>query len=117
MEPRSTQAFLRNENISSSELWESVQDDIEYDGYIVFDGVVLSKPYTKEIEVLRSQWSGSDKKVVLGIGIVACLYVNPKTGEYWIIDNRPFISRVKHYFPKQSEPQHLHPVHQDIHRQ
>ena len=56
--------FLRNENISSSELWQSVKDDIEYDntGYIIFDDVVLSKPYAKEIEALRSQWSGSDKK-------------------------------------------------------
>lgn len=84
--------FLRNENIPSSELWASVRDDIEFDddGYIVFDDVVLPKPYAKEIEVLRSQWSGSDKKVVLGIGIVTCLYVNPKTGEYWIIDYRIF---------------------------
>ncbi len=84
--------FLRNEDISSSELWKSVKDDIEYDegGYIVFDDVVLPKPYAKKIEVLRSQWSGSDKKVVLGIGIVTCLYVNPKTHEYWIIDYRLF---------------------------
>ena len=84
--------FLRNENISSSELWQSVQDDIEYDdeGYLVFDDVVLSKPYAKEIEILRSQWSGSDKKVVVGIGIVTCLYVNPKTQAYWIIDYRIF---------------------------
>lgn len=56
----------------------------------MFDDVVLPKPYAKKIEVLRSQWSGSDKKVVLGIGIVTCLYVNPKTHEYWIIDYRLF---------------------------
>ena len=84
--------FLRNENISSNALWESVKDDIEYDdeGYLIFDDVVLSKPYAKEIESLRSQWSGSDKKVVEGIGIVTCLYVNPKTQAYWIIDYRIF---------------------------
>lgn len=84
--------FLRNENIPSSELWQSVQDDIEYDdeGYIVFDDFVLSKPHAKEIEALRSQWSGSEKKVVVGIGIVTCLYVNPKTQAYWIIDYRIF---------------------------
>ena len=84
--------FLRNENMPSSELWKSVKDDIEFDegGYLVFDDVVLSKPYAKMIEVLRSQWSGSDKKVVVGIGIVACLYVNPKTQAYWIMDYRIF---------------------------
>jgi len=61
-----------------------------YDGFIVFDDVVLSKPHAKKIEALRSQWSGSDKKVVVGIGIVTCLYVNPKTHEYWILDYRLF---------------------------
>ena len=47
--------FLRNENIPSSELWQSVKDDIEYDdeGYIVFDDFVLSKPHAKDIEALR----------------------------------------------------------------
>ena len=82
--------FLRNENIPSSELWQSVQDDIEFDdqGHIAFDDVVLPKPHAKKIEALRPQWSGSDKKVVDGIGIVTCLYVNPKTQEYWIIDYR-----------------------------
>ncbi len=82
--------FLRNENIPSSDLWQSVQDDIEYDdeGYLIFDDVVLSKAHAKAIEVLRSQWSGSDKKVVDSIGIVTCIYVNPKTQEYWIIDYR-----------------------------
>ena len=80
--------LLRNENIPSSELWESVKGDIESDdeGYIIFDDVVLQKPYAKEIEVLRNQWSGSDKRIVLGIGIVTCIYVNPKTHDYWVID-------------------------------
>ncbi len=84
--------FLSNESIPSSELWASVKDDIEFDeeGYLVFDDVVLFKTYAKTIEALRSQWSGSDKKVVKGIGIVTCLYVNPKTHEYWVIDYRIF---------------------------
>ncbi len=82
--------FLRNESIPSSELWASVKDDIEFDedGYIIFDDVVMSKEYAKQIEVVYPQWSGSDKKVVQGIGIVTCVYVNSKTKEYWIIDYR-----------------------------
>ncbi len=73
--------FLSNESIPSSALWEAVKDDIEYDaeGYLIFDDVVLPKPHAKAIEALRSQWSGSDKKVVDGIGTVTCIYVNPKT--------------------------------------
>ena len=81
--------FLRNENIPSSELWESVEPDIEFDkdGYIIFDDVVLSKIYSQLIEAVYP-WSGSDKKVIKGIGIVT--YVNPKTHEYWVIDYRIF---------------------------
>ena len=84
--------FLRNENIPSSELWESVEPDIEFDkdGYIIFDDVVLSKIYSQLIEAVYPQWSGSDKKVIKGIGIVTCVYVNPKTHEYWVIDYRIF---------------------------
>ncbi len=84
--------FLRNENIPSSELWESVKTDIEFDenGYIIFDDVVLSKKFAKAIEAVYPQWSGSDKKVIQGIGIVTCVYVNPKTHEYWVIDYRIF---------------------------
>ncbi|MCG9126951.1 hypothetical protein JT359_05050 [Candidatus Poribacteria bacterium] len=51
---------------------------------------MLSKTHSKRIEIVRSQWSGSDKKVIQGIGIVTCLYVNPKTHEYWVIDYRIF---------------------------
>jgi hypothetical protein len=50
--------------------------------------MVVSKPYAKAIEPVRRQWSGSEKRVVEGIGIVTCVYVNPKTQAYWIIDYR-----------------------------
>ncbi len=35
---------------------------------IIFDDVVLPKPHAKAIESLRSQWSGSDKRIMNGIG-------------------------------------------------
>lgn len=37
---------------------------------------------------MRRQWSGSEKKVIQGIGIITCVHVNPKTRDYWIIDYR-----------------------------
>ena len=47
------------------------------------------KPYAKQMEpVRRKPWSGSEKRVIQGIGLVTCVYVNPKTHEYWIIDYR-----------------------------
>ena len=81
---------LREERISAGDLWRSVRNDIDFhpDGYLLFDDTVISKPYAKQIESVRRQWSGSEKRVIEGIGIVTCVYVNPKTRAYWIIDYR-----------------------------
>ena len=80
--------LLRQGRISAGDLWRSVKNDIDFhpDGYLLFDDTVASKPYAKAIQVVRRQWSSSEKRVVEGIGIVTCVYVNPKTHAYWIID-------------------------------
>ena len=82
--------LLREERISSRDLWQSVKDDIEFDPdrYLLFDDTVVSKPYAKAIQPVRRQYSGSEKRVIEGIGIITCVYVNPKTQAYWIIDYR-----------------------------
>jgi len=82
--------LLNTERIPSRELWRSVRNDIAFDenGYILFDDTVLPKPYAKETQPVRRQWSGSEKRVIQGIGLVTCVYVNPKTHRYWIIDYR-----------------------------
>ena len=73
--------LLRQERIPARQLWESVKNDIEFDedGYLLFDDTVLPKPYAKAIESVRRQWSGSEKRVIQGIGIVTCVYVDPRT--------------------------------------
>ena len=82
--------LLREERISAGDLWRSVKNDIEFDpdGYLLFDDTVVSKPYGKAIQPVRRQYSGSEKRVIEGIGIVTCVYVNAKTHAYWIIDYR-----------------------------
>ena len=82
--------LLGSERISAGDLWRSVHNDIEFDpdGYLLFDDTVVSKPYARKIQAVRRQWSGSEKRVVEGIGLVTCVYVNPKTHQYWIIDYR-----------------------------
>ena len=82
--------LLREERISAGDLWRSVKNDIEFhpDGYLLFDDTVVAKPYAQAIEPVRRQYSGSEKRVVEGIGIVTCVSVNPKTHAYWIIDYR-----------------------------
>ena len=82
--------LLNTERIPARELWRSVRNDIEFDedGYVLFEDTVLPKPYAKQMGSVRRQWSGSEKRVIQGIGLVTCVYVNPKTHEYWIIDYR-----------------------------
>ena len=82
--------LLREAHISAGDLYRSVKNDIEVDpeGSLIFDDTVVAKPYAKAIQSVRRQWSGSEKRVIEGIGIVTCLYVHPKTQAYWIIDYR-----------------------------
>ena len=82
--------LLREERISAGDLWRSVKNNIEFapDGYLLFDDTVIAKPYAKKMQMVRRQWSGSEKRAIEGIGIVTCVYVNPKTRVYWIIDDR-----------------------------
>lgn len=39
-------------------------------------------------ELVRRQYSGNAHGIVKGIGVVTCVYVNPDTGEHWVIDYR-----------------------------
>ncbi|GCL39106.1 hypothetical protein SR1949_42280 [Sphaerospermopsis reniformis] len=51
---------------------------------------------------MRRQYSGNEHGIVKGIGIVNCIYVNPKTLKFWVIDYRIFnpdndgLSKVDH---------------------
>lgn len=37
---------------------------------------------------MRRQYSGNAHGVIKGIGVVTCVYVNPKIDQFWIIDYR-----------------------------
>jgi hypothetical protein len=57
------------------------------DGSIVFDDTVLDKRYAQVIEMSQRQYSGCEQmssatlrgRVIRGIGLVSCLYVNADT--------------------------------------
>jgi hypothetical protein len=58
---------------------------------LIFDDTVLEKSFGPKIEVTRKQWSGNEKSVIRGIGVVSCVYyVNPETEQFWVIDYRIF---------------------------
>jgi Transposase DDE domain len=84
--------YLRGEKLSPRLLWEQVQPTLTTDpqGYVVFDDTVLDHSFGPSIEMVRRQWSGNAKSVIRGIGLVTCVYVNPQTEQFWVIDYRIF---------------------------
>jgi hypothetical protein len=84
--------YLKGEKLSPRLLREQVRPLLELDSeaYLVFDDTVLDKSFGPKIEVVRKQWSGNEKGVIRGMGLVSCIYVNPKTQHFWVIDYRIF---------------------------
>ena len=88
--------YLSGEQLTPRLLWENVREVIELDGdaYLLFDDTVLDAQgapgFGPKIEITRRQWSGNEKRVVRGIGLVSCVYVHPRTGYFWVIDYRIF---------------------------
>ena len=76
--------LLCRDKLTGCILWEHVQGDIVPSprGCLVFDDSVLNKENSYAIELVRLQYSGNEH------GMVNCLYVNPDTGQYWIVDYR-----------------------------
>jgi Transposase DDE domain len=55
---------------------------------LIFDDTVADKNFSHQIELVRRQYSGNAHGIIKGIGIVTCVYVNPESDQFWIIDYR-----------------------------
>ena len=55
-------------------------------GYIIFDDIVLHERYSEEIEMVRRQYSSNKHGILKGIGVVSCVYVNPKVQRFGVTD-------------------------------
>jgi len=84
--------YLRKEKVTARMVWEHVKGDIVFSkrGCIVFDDSVLDKNHSHKIELVRLQYSGNAHRLIKGVGMVNCLYVNPDSGQYWVVDYRLF---------------------------
>ena len=51
---------------------------------------MLEKIHSTNIEGVRRQYSGNQHGVIKGIGVVNCLYFDPVTNQFWVIDYRVF---------------------------
>jgi hypothetical protein len=82
--------YLAGDEIRPRMVWENVKGQVTTTpyGFLVFDDTVLDKSYANQIELVRRQYSGNAHGVIKGIGVVTCVYVNPKIDQFWIIDYR-----------------------------
>ncbi len=84
--------LLRDDKLTPRLVWEQIRWQIitSPTGYVLFDDTVADKNHSRSIELVRRQWSGNTHSVIRGIGIVTCIYVNPETNQFWLIDYRIF---------------------------
>ncbi|MGD1806223.1 IS701 family transposase [Dapis sp. BLCC M126] len=82
--------YLKIQNFDNQDLWRNVKKEIiaNTEGYLIFDDTVINKKHSNKIELVRRQYSGNEHQVVRGIGIVNCIYFNPKIEQFWLIDYR-----------------------------
>jgi hypothetical protein len=82
--------YLRDEKLSPRLLWENLKGSVQTSesGYVLFDDPVLDKQHSSSIELSRRQYSGNEHRVIRGIGLVSCVYVNIQTKQFWVIDYR-----------------------------
>lgn len=112
--------YLKGEKITPRLVWEKVQAQVEQahvepseEGYVIFDDTVLDKNHSRQIEAVRRQWSGNAAGVIRGIGVVTCIYVNPGTDQFWIIDYRIYDPEAD----GKSKIDHLHEMLTNVHHQ
>lgn len=82
--------YLKKEKLTPKLVWEHTQAQIvlSSEGYLVFDDTVPDKNFSSAIDLVRYQYSGNSHSVIKGIGVVGCVYVNPETNQFWVIDFR-----------------------------
>ena len=82
--------YLEGEKITARLVWKNVKGQVVSTprGYLAFDDTVLDHDSSFKIELVRRQYSGNAHDVIKGIGVVTCVYINPETDQFWIIDYR-----------------------------
>ena len=76
--------YLRGEKLTPRLFWDNVESLLQTteNAYVLFDDTVLDKRYSESIELVRRQYSGNEHRVIRGIGLISCVYVNGETGQF-----------------------------------
>lgn len=92
LDHNSVYRFLKNSRLTSSLVWEKASGSIvlSEQGYLIFDDTIADKDFSREIELVRHQYSGNAHDVIRGIGVVTAVYYNPELERFWVVDHRVF---------------------------
>jgi len=82
--------YLRKEKFTPSSLWHNLKKYLQtsQEAAVIFDDTVLDKRASESIELVRRQYSGTEHRVLRGIGLINCVYINPGKSLFWVIDYR-----------------------------
>ncbi|KKT75674.1 MAG: Transposase IS4 family protein [Candidatus Nomurabacteria bacterium GW2011_GWA1_46_11] len=74
--------FLLRNKATSKQVWELGKSVIENrpEGYLILDDSVQDKNYSREIEMVKKQYSGTTHSLVRGIGVVNLVHYHPASG-------------------------------------
>lgn len=80
--------YLQRERLTASHLWELAQGLIKDSpqAYLIIDDSVQAKRHARKIELVKRQYSGNEKGLVRGIGVVNLVHTDGT--DYYPIDYR-----------------------------
>lgn len=83
--------FLKTRCFTSRQLWQQMRPQavLSGRGYILFNDSVFDKHHRRCIALVRRQYSGNAHGAIASIGLVTCVYVNPETDRFWLVDYLP----------------------------
>lgn len=82
--------YLRRERLTARSLWALVQGRIQNkpESFLIVDDSVQDKRYSRFIELVKRQYSGTTHGLVRGIGIVNLVHSTGNAGDFYPIDYR-----------------------------
>lgn len=88
--------FLKREKMTPNELWKLVRTRINNTstGFLIVDDSVQDKRYSKFIELVKKQYSGKERGLVRGIGIVNLVHSSGSNNDFYPIDYRIYNNEV-----------------------
>ena len=90
LEHDSVYRYLKHDRLTPALVYEKARLVARFteQGRVLFDDTVLDKNASRKIALARPQYSGNAHHVVTGIGVVNCVYVDPTTEDFWVLDYR-----------------------------